>query len=101
MFGTNAKAYHYKVAADDDDSDTEDLQRLVWGMTIQEDSSSDEDSDRSSQTDSDSPSIPPDGQSQYYNVCLPFKLTFSYQLMNFLTMYFKKLSYIYYNKCFL
>jgi len=101
MFGTNAKAYHYTVAADDDDSDTEDLQRLVWGMTIQEDSSSDEDSDRSSQTDSDSPSIPPDGQSQYYNVCLPIKLTFSYQLMNFLTMYFKKLSYIYYNKCFL
>lgn len=56
------------MAEDEEDSDTEDLQRLVWGMKIESESSSDEESERSSESGSEEPSLPPDGKTFYEHI---------------------------------
>lgn len=60
MFGSKAKAYHFK-RTEGEDSDTEDIQCQIWGLNIQPESSSDEESDEGSELGSSCPSLPADG----------------------------------------
>lgn len=61
MFGSKAKAFHYKIC-EDEDSDTEEVHRQLWALSIEPETSSDEESDGSSESGSQSPSLPPDGK---------------------------------------
>ncbi|XP_045204688.2 translation initiation factor eIF-2B subunit epsilon-like [Mercenaria mercenaria] len=59
MYGSKARAFTYKDP-DDDMSDTEEITKHIWGLTVESESSEEEDSDRSSESGSEPASLPPD-----------------------------------------
>ncbi|XP_052280601.1 translation initiation factor eIF-2B subunit epsilon-like [Dreissena polymorpha] len=59
MFGSKGKAFLYKDTSGDD-SDVEEVTRQVWGITIETESSSDEDSECSEGSESPPDSLQPD-----------------------------------------